>query len=104
MVSRSAQMSKLIQIRNVDETTKTEAEKVFKSLGISTSSAIKMFINQVAVTKKIPFIPTTLIENSLTPEQEEEILKTAKQGKNIEGPFDSHDALIKNLHHGTNKD
>ena len=89
-------MSTLIQIRGVTPTTKKLAEDVFHKLGLSTSAAIKLFLNQVAITKAIPFQPTTLTENGFTPEQEEQILHIA-QSDEEEGPYSSAEDLIRSL-------
>lgn len=46
-----------ISIR-VSSTTKYKAQQVFKSLGITTSSAINMFLKQAIKEQKLPFNPT----------------------------------------------
>ncbi len=53
-------MSTLIQVRGVNTSTKKAAESVFHDLGLSTSAAITIFINQVAITRSIPFRPSTI--------------------------------------------
>lgn len=72
-----------IQIR-IDEKTKKSAKKILDGLGVDMTSAIKIYLKQIVITKGIPF--RLLTENGFTPEQEEEILKAAKeaeQGKNV---------------------
>lgn len=86
-----------IQIR-IDEKTKKVAQKILNNLGFDMSSAVKAYFRQIILKKGIPF--RIITENGLTPEEEEEILKAAeeaKQGKNIHGPFDSAEKLIKEL-------
>ena len=39
----------------IDTNLKHEAEKVFRSLGINTADAIRMFLSQVTLRKGIPF-------------------------------------------------
>lgn len=39
----------------IDSRLKCEVEKVFRSLGINTSDAIRMFLTQVTLKKGIPF-------------------------------------------------
>lgn len=62
-----------LQVRGIDPNIKNQADAIFKQLGVSASAAIKMFINQVAVTGKIPFTPTTVDENGFTPEAQKRI-------------------------------
>ena len=72
-----------IQIR-IDEKEKKMAKKAFNSLGLDMSSAIKIFLKKVSTHKGLPFLMLT--ENGFTLEQEEEILKAAReaeQGKNV---------------------
>ena len=72
-----------IQIR-INEKEKKKAKKVFDDLGLDMSSAIKIFLKKVSEKKGLPFLMLT--ENGLTLEQEEEIIKAAKeaeQGKNV---------------------
>ncbi|MBI2634133.1 type II toxin-antitoxin system RelB/DinJ family antitoxin [Candidatus Peregrinibacteria bacterium] len=39
----------------IDDKLKMSASKVFKSLGLDISSAVKLFLQQVVITKSIPF-------------------------------------------------
>lgn len=86
-----------IQIRDIDENVKKAAEKVFKKMGISNSAGIKIYLNQVAVTGKIPFEPTTITENGFASQTEDQILSAWKDNSNDE-EFDSADQLIAHLH------
>ena len=88
-----------IQIR-INEKDKKEAKKVFDGLGLDMSSAIKIFLKKVSDRKGLPFLMLT--ENGLTLEQEEEILKAAKeaeQGKNISKILEGKEAVkyLRNL-------
>ena len=47
----------LLQVR-LDETLKTEAAQVFESLGIDTSTAIRMFLKRAVMERGIPFSMT----------------------------------------------
>ncbi len=89
-------MSTLIQVRGVKPSTKKIAEDVFRNLGLSTSAAIKLFLNQVAITKSIPFRPTTITENGLSPDQEDEILLNMKDDSD-EITFSNVEDLITDL-------
>jgi len=46
-----------INIR-IDEKLKKQASKTLESIGLDTSSAIKMFLTQVVTEQGLPFIPT----------------------------------------------
>jgi DNA-damage-inducible protein J len=72
-----------IQIR-IDEATKQSAKKILDQVGLDISSAIKIYLKQIVITRCIPF--QILTENGLTVKQEMEILKAseeAKRGENI---------------------
>lgn len=86
-----------IQIR-IDDKTKRSARKVLDRLGIDMSTAIKAYLRQVAIHERLPISLVT--ENGLTPEEEGEIVradKEARAGKNVFGPFDSTDEMLKSL-------
>lgn len=51
-------MNTLVQTR-VDAETKKEAEAIMKKLGITLGDAVRMFISQIAISKGLPFKPTT---------------------------------------------
>lgn len=42
----------------IDEKLKKQAAKTFASLGMDTSSAVKMFLTQTVIEKGLPFTPT----------------------------------------------
>ena len=67
-----------IQIR-VDQKTKRDAQKVATKIGLDLSGAIKMFLKQMTIHKGLPFLALT--ENGYTPEQEEEILRAAREAE-----------------------
>jgi len=71
-------MSDTMQIR-ISEKDKQAAEKVFFSMGLSTSAAIKLFIRQTINRGKLPFTPIAKIPNSTTVAAFED----AESGKNI---------------------
>lgn len=82
-----------IQVR-IDPKTKKEAQKVLDKVGLDMSSAIKVYFNQIVISQGIPF--PILTENGLTIQQEREILKAsdeAKQGINVEGPFETKEEI-----------
>jgi len=61
-----------INIR-IDQKLKKAANEVFANVGLDMSSAVKLFLTQTVITKKIPFQVRTV--NGFTLKQEEEMLK-----------------------------
>lgn len=51
-------MDTVINVRTNKEI-RTKAQRVFSSLGISTSAGVNLFLHQVAQEKGLPFVPTT---------------------------------------------
>ena len=92
-----------INIRT-DANLKKAATKILEGMGLDMSSAVKLFLNQVVITKKIPFPIRTV--NGFTVEEEEslkrdiaEAEKEFKEGKlkvydSIE---ELHDDILKDL-------
>lgn len=64
-------MNTTLQIR-IDSKIKTDAQKVFKELGLDMSSGMKIFLQQVVNTESIPFPLRTA--NGFTVEKERKIL------------------------------
>jgi len=60
----------------IDRKTKEEAQETLENIGLDMSSAIKVFLRTVNITKSIPFELRT--ENGFTIAQERELLKDAK--------------------------
>ena len=46
----------LLRVR-VDESLKEEADKVFEDMGLSTASAVRLFLRQTIIGRKLPFQP-----------------------------------------------
>ena len=70
----------------ISDSDKYEADNLFKKLGITTNSAINMFIKQCIRMQSLPFTPTLntpnqRLLNSL--EESETIMKELKEGKDI---------------------
>ena len=51
-------MDTVINVRT-NKKVRDKAQKVFSSMGISTSAGVNIFLHQVAVEKGLPFTPTT---------------------------------------------
>ncbi|MEK7102501.1 MAG: type II toxin-antitoxin system RelB/DinJ family antitoxin [Patescibacteria group bacterium] len=82
-----------LQVR-IDAKTKRAAQKVLGDLGLDMSSAVRVYLKRIAITKSIP-IPL-MTGNGLTPSEELLILEAsaeARRGKNITRPMTAKDAL-----------
>jgi DNA-damage-inducible protein J len=69
-------MMTTIQVR-IDEKTKKSSQKVFDQLGLDLSGAIKLYLRQVVMQKRIPFL--LLTENGMTVEEEQAILDASEE-------------------------
>ena len=49
----------------IDEDLKEEAEAVFKSMGLSPQSAIKLFYRQTVIRKKVSVKPSVPVSNNI---------------------------------------
>lgn len=75
-----------IHIR-VDSDLKENASYLLEQLGISTSEAIKMFLNQVVLTRGLPFdvkLPKYNEETELAMKEARKLSKSGKGFKNID--------------------
>lgn len=92
-------MNTTLQIR-VDKKMKSEASKIFKSMGLDMSTGMKLFLAQVVNTKSIPF---PVMSADYWPEEKkqelvhiaEETLRDYKSGK-IKG-YDDVDEMFRDL-------
>ena len=66
----------------IDEETKKEAQKLFKDLGLSLSTAINIFLKQAIREKGIPFYINSLPENSELAQAFEEAKQIKKNPSN----------------------
>lgn len=68
----------------ISDSDKTKADDLFKELGITTNSAINMFIKQCIRLQRLPFIPSIETPTQRLMESIEEadiIMKEIKEGK-----------------------
>ncbi|MBU1046681.1 type II toxin-antitoxin system RelB/DinJ family antitoxin [Patescibacteria group bacterium] len=86
--------STTLQIR-IDKKEKEEARKVFSDMGMTLSTAIKLFLNQTRKTKSLPI--KGLTENGFTPEYEQMLIKEAKWAKKHGKGYDSVDEMFKDI-------
>lgn len=63
----------------IDKQTKLQAQKIVQEMGLDLSSAVKLFLNKVIITKSIPFELRTA--NGYTPAYEAKLLKEVKNMK-----------------------
>lgn len=99
MAMKKSKTMKNIQVR-LDEKLKNEAEKIFEHIGIDTPTAIRIFFVKVTDVGGIPFSLQKNIDH-YSPEELAEIdamAEEALQGKNLVGPFDNAEDLIRSLH------
>lgn len=70
----------------VDDKLKLEAEQTFKSMGLTISSAINIFLQQVVNQRKLPFeIVAPDLPNAVT----EKSLQDTLNGEGLSGPYSS---------------
>jgi len=62
-----------------DVSTKREAQRVFKRMGLDLSTGVNMYLSRVAQDKAMPFTPRTI--NGFTPEFEAEVLRETAYAK-----------------------
>lgn len=82
-----------MQIR-IDRTTKTRAQKAFKSMGIDMSSGVKMFLSQVAIDQCMPFVPSTKKTRAIRKKWDKEFEWVMKHGKGYASAKEMHDAIM----------
>ena len=88
--------STTLQIR-IDKKDKEAVQKVFTGLGLTLSSAIKLFLRQAQKTKSLPI--KGLTENGFTPEYEKMLIREAKwalkHGKGYSSAKEMFDDILK---------
>ena len=87
-------MNTTIQIR-IDKKTKTKAQRVFKDMGIDMSSGMKMFLNQVAQDKCMPFVPDTAKTRAIRRRWDREVAWALKHGKGFRTAREMHDHIMR---------
>ena len=83
-----------MQIR-IDSSTKIRAQKAFKGMGIDMSSGVKMFLNQVAIDKCMPFVPSTKKTRAIRKKWDKEFEWVMKHGKGYASAKEMHEAIMK---------
>ena len=80
----------------IDEETKKEAQKLFKDLGLSISTAINIFLKQAIREKGIPFYINSLPENSELVQAFEEAKQIKKNPSNYKS-YSSPEEMFKDV-------
>ena len=80
----------------IDEKTKKEAQKLFKDLGLSLSTAINIFLKQAIREKGIPFYINSLPENSELAQTFEEAKQIKKNPSNYKS-YSSPEEMFKDV-------
>ena len=73
-----------LQIR-IDDTLKKQADNLFTSLGLDTSTAIRIFLNSARENAGIPFS----VQHKTLPYSRQEAVYDSRLRKNLNGPFDN---------------
>lgn len=73
-----------LQVR-IDDTLKAQADTLFSSLGLDTSTAIRIFLNASVENDGIPFS----VQHKAVPNSLQEAVYDSRLRRNLNGPFDS---------------
>lgn len=73
-----------LQIR-IDDSLKKQADNLFSSLGLDTSTAIRIFLNSAIENAGIPFS----VQHKTIPYSLQEAVYDSKFRRNLNGPFDN---------------
>ncbi len=73
-----------LQIR-IDDTLKKQADTLFSSLGLDTSTAIRIFLNAAIENAGIPFS----VQHKTIPASLQEAIYDSRFQRNLTGPFDT---------------
>lgn len=80
----------------VDKNLKKEADILFKKLGLNTSVALNMFLNQCVLEQGIPFVPSLEVPNArlVSAINEADDIMSGKKKSKV---YDSFNDLVKDL-------
>jgi len=73
----------------VDENTKTAVDSLFSSLGLDTSTAVKMFFMASLESDGLPFPVKHFVKSEL-----QEAIEDTRQRRNLYGPFKTADEAV----------
>ncbi len=78
---------------DIDDSKKAAADSLFASLGLDTSTAVRLFINLSLENNSLPFNVDKLIPN----DDLLEAIEDTRNRRNLIGPFDTVDEAMKSL-------
>jgi len=81
-----------LQIR-IDDALKQEVDSLFSSLGLDTSTAVRIFLNAAVENAGIPFS----VQHRALPESLREAVSDSRKRKNLIGPFDTADEAVTSM-------
>ena len=81
-----------LQIR-IDDTLKKQADNLFTSLGLDTSTAIRIFLNSAIENAGIPFS----VQHKTLPYSLQEAVYDSRLRKNLNGPFDDAEDAVASM-------
>ncbi|MCC6934199.1 MAG: type II toxin-antitoxin system RelB/DinJ family antitoxin [Candidatus Yanofskybacteria bacterium] len=77
-------MTTLLSIR-IDPKIKAEASKTLGAMGLDTSSAVKLFLNQVIIDQELPFKPSRRSPKEIRAEWDKEVAEVLRSGRRYKG-------------------
>lgn len=81
-----------LQIR-IDDSLKKQADMLFSSLGLDTSTAIRIFLNAAIENAGIPFS----VQHKTIPNSLQEAVNDSRFRRNLNGPFDSAEDAVASM-------
>lgn len=81
-----------LQIR-IDDSLKKQADMLFSSLGLDTSTAIRIFLNAAIENAGIPFS----VQHKTIPNSLQEAVNDSRFRRNLSGPFDSAEDAVASM-------
>lgn len=81
-----------LQIR-IDDTLKKQADILFSSLGLDTSTAIRIFLNSAIENAGIPFS----VQHKTIPYSLQEAIYDSRFRRNLNGPFDTAEDAVTSM-------
>lgn len=81
-----------LQIR-IDDTLKKQADTLFSSLGLDTSTAIRIFLNASIENAGIPFS----VRHKTIPDSLQEAIYDNRLQRNLNGPFDNAEDAVASM-------
>lgn len=78
---------------HIDDTLKKQADALFSSLGLDTSTAIRIFLNASIENEGIPFA----VQHKITSSSLQEAIYDSRFRQNLNGPFDSAEDAVASM-------